>query len=308
VIRPVALGDPYRVRMLEERPEAAALATSPSPVPASWTRVVRIERRSGLRLPDLRELLGSGELLVMLATRDIKVRYKQTVLGVLWAVIQPFMTMVVFTLVFSRVGKVGSDNVPYPVFSLAGLVMWNYFSSGLVQGSTSLTSNIALLTKVYFPRLLIPIGTLVSAGIDLAIGLVFLGVVMAIYGVAPPLALLWLPVPLLVMAMTTLGVSAGFGALNVKYRDVRLLLPFLAQMWLFLTPVAYPAKLVSHQWRVLLGLNPMAGVVETFRWAVLGTDNNPFGMLAVSFASSVVILVVGTMYFAKVERGFADVA
>jgi lipopolysaccharide transport system permease protein len=276
--------------------------------PAIGERITRIAPRSGLRLPDVREVIESRELLYLLAWRDVKIRYKQTVLGAGWAVIQPVLTMVVFSLVFGRVGKVPSDGLPYPLFSLGGLVIWSYFSNALVLGSNSLVSNVALLTKVYFPRILVPMAALLAGLVDLGISFLVLLAVMAGYGVAPTLRMLTLPLILVMLVAVSLGVSAGLGALNVRYRDVRYVVPFLSQLWLLATPVAYPASLLDERWRTVMALNPMAGVVEGFRWAVLDTQTHPGVMVAVSAASSVVFLVVGIMYFAKVERGFADVA
>ena len=271
-------------------------------------RVIDIEPATGLRLPLVRELVESRELLYLLAWRDIRVRYKQTVLGALWVVIQPVVTVVVFTLVFNRVGKVPSDGVPYPVFSLAGLVVWSFFSTGLVQAGNSLVNNVPLLTKVYFPRLFIPAATLLAGGVDLAISLVLLVVTMVAYGVTPGVRLLAAPLFLAMAVATTLGAAAGLGALNVRYRDVRYVLPFLVQLLLLATPIAYPASVVGEPWRTLLAINPMAGAVEGFRWSVLGTGGNPTAMVAVSTVSALVTLFAGIAYFSKAERSFADVA
>jgi lipopolysaccharide transport system permease protein len=270
--------------------------------------VTRIEPKHGMQLPDFTELSDSRELLYLLAWRDVKVRYKQTALGALWAVIQPVLTMVVFSLIFGRVGDVPSDGVTYPVFSLAGLVVWTYFSNGLIQSSSSLVNNVPLVTKVYFPRILLPAAALLAGLVDFAISLGVLAVVMISYGVAPPARIVLAPAMVLIAIAATLGVSAGLGALNVRYRDVRYVLPFLSQLWLFLTPVAYPASLVSEPWHTLMGLNPLAGAVEGFRWCVIGTDSNPAGLVVVSAVSSIVLLFAGLLYFVRAERSFADVA
>jgi lipopolysaccharide transport system permease protein len=270
-------------------------------------KINRIEASSGLRMPDLRELFATRELLYVLAWRDVKISYKQTVLGAAWAIIQPVVTMVVFTLIFGRVGKIPSDGVPYPLFSLAGLVVWTYFSTGLVQSANSLVSNVALITKVYFPRILIPAGALVAGFVDLAISMAVLLAVMLGYGVWPTFRILAV-VPIVAMcAVATLGVSAGLGALNVRFRDVRYVVPFLTQVWLLATPVAYPASLLHQPWRTLSGINPMAGVIEGFRWATLGGPGHP-ALIATSALSSIVIFSLGVLYFFKVERSFADVA
>ena len=271
-------------------------------------RVVTIEPARGLRLPPLRELVEARELLFLLAWRDIKVRYKQTLLGALWVVIQPLLTVAIFTLVFDRVGGVPSDGVPYPLFSLAGLVVWSYFSTGLVQAANSLVNNVPLLTKVYFPRIFIPAAALLAAAVDLAISLVVLVVAMVGYGVTPGPRLLAAPFLLVMAVVSTLGVSAGLGALNVRYRDVRYVLPFLVQLLLLATPIAYPASVVDQPWRALLAVNPMTGVVEGFRWAVLGTDSDPAALVAISAVSAVVTLMAGVAYFFRAERTFADVA
>jgi lipopolysaccharide transport system permease protein len=216
--------------------------------------------------------------------------------------------MVVFSLIFGRLGHVPSDGLPYPLFSLGGLVIWSFFSNGLMLGSNSLVSNVALLTKVYFPRILVPTATVVAGLVDLAIASVVLVVVMLFYGRTPPLQVFLVPIILVMAILTTVGVSVGLGAMNVRYRDVRYVVPFLAQLWLFATPVAYPASVLHQPWRTLIGLNPMAGVVEGFRWCVIGGDHNPLGIVAVSAVSSIVFFLVGVGYFARVERGFADVA
>jgi lipopolysaccharide transport system permease protein len=271
-------------------------------------KVTRIEARRGLALPDFHELYEARELLYVLAWRDVKVRYKQTVLGAAWALIQPLTSMVVFTLIFDRVGKVSSDNVPYPLFSLCGLVIWTYFSNGLVQASNSLVSNLGLLTKVYFPRLFIPLGSLLAGAVDLAIAMVVLFGVMVGYGVWPGLRIVAILPVLLLAALTTAGLSAWLGALNVRFRDVRYIVTFFVQIWLLATPVAWPASSVSPGWRTLLGLNPMAGVVEGFRWAAIGTNGGIGGMMIVSTISAMAVFVLGVGYFIKVERRFADVA
>jgi lipopolysaccharide transport system permease protein len=265
-----------------------------------------IEPSSGWRAVDLRELWSYRELLYFLIWRDVKVRYKQTALGALWAVIQPFVTMVVFSIFFGRLAGVPSDGVPYPIFSFAALVPWTFFAHGLHLGGESLTSNQGLLRKVYFPRLALPIAAVLTGLVDFGIAFVVLLALMLYYGFIVTLtATAVLPLMVLVIA-TVLGVSLWLSALNVQYRDVRHVLPFLTQVWLFVTPIAYPSSLLSEPWRTVYSLNPMAGVVEGFRWALLGTGAIPIGPLAVSCASAALLLVTGAFYFRRMERTFAD--
>jgi lipopolysaccharide transport system permease protein len=254
----------------------------------------------------LRELWEYRELLYFLVWRDVKVRYKQTLLGAAWAILQPVATMVVFSLFFGRLAKVPSDGVPYPVFSLAGLVPWTFFSQGLVQSANSLVGSQNLLTKVYFPRLAIPAATVLSGVVDLALAFLVLLGILLFYGIVPSLRALWLGPLLLLAFATALGVGLWLSALHVKYRDVRYVVPFLAQLWLFATPIAYPSSLLSEPWRTLYGLNPMAGVVEGFRWALLGTDTAPGPLLAASAVASLALLASGAFYFRRMERTFAD--
>jgi lipopolysaccharide transport system permease protein len=255
----------------------------------------------------LRDLWEYRELLYFLTWRDIKVRYKQTALGAAWAIIQPFFTMVVFSLFFGHLAKVPSDGIPYPIFSYAALVPWTFFANGLSQSSNSLVGSAQLLTKVYFPRLVIPISTVLSGVIDFALAFLVLLLMMLYYGVAPTINALWLPFFLLLALVASLGVGLWLSALNVEYRDVRYVVPFLTQFWLFATPIAYPSSLLPEPWRTLYGLNPMVGVVEGFRWALLGTGGGPGPMIAISSAMSLAILVGGAFYFKRMEKNFADV-
>lgn len=255
----------------------------------------------------LRELWEYRELLYFLVWRDVKVRYKQTVLGAAWAILQPVATMVVFSLFFGRLAGVPSDGVPYPVFSLAALVPWTFFAQGLAQSANSLVGSQNLITKVYFPRLAIPAATVLSGVVDFALAFPVLLGVMAWHGIVPGVRILWL-VPLLLLAfVTALGAGLWLSALNVRYRDVRYVLPFLIQLWLFATPVAYPASLLQEPWRTVYGINPMAGVVEGFRWALLGTGPSPGPLLAASTAAALLLLASGILYFRRMERTFADV-
>lgn len=255
----------------------------------------------------LNELWEYRELLHFLIWRDIKVRYKQTALGAVWAIIQPFFTMVVFSLFFGRLAKVPSDGIPYPIFSFAALVPWTFFTNGLTQSSNSLVGSANLITKVYFPRLTIPIAAVLSGIVDFLLAFMVLLVMMLYYGMTPTLNVLWLPLFLLLALVTSLGVGLWLSALNVEYRDVRYIVPFIAQFWLFVTPIAYPSSLLPEPWRTLYGLNPMVGVVEGFRWALLGSKTAPGPMIAVSSAAALLILVSGAFYFRRMEKTFADV-
>jgi lipopolysaccharide transport system permease protein len=255
----------------------------------------------------LHELWEYRELLYFLTWRDIKVRYKQTALGAAWAIIQPFFTMVVFSLFFGRLAKVPSDGIPYPIFSFAALVPWTFFANGLSQASNSLVGSSNLITKVYFPRLVIPLSTVASGIIDFALSFLVLLAMMGYYRVTPGRNIVWLPLFLLLALVTSLGVGLWLSALNVEYRDVRYVVPFITQFWMFATPIAYPSSLLSEPWRTLYGLNPMVGVVEGFRWALLGTNTRPGPAIAVSSAAALVILVGGALYFKRMERNFADI-
>jgi lipopolysaccharide transport system permease protein len=255
----------------------------------------------------LRELWDYRELLYFLTWRDIKVRYKQTVLGASWAIIQPFFTMVVFSLFFGRLAKIPSDNIPYPIFSYAALVPWTFFANGLTQASNSLVGSANLIKKVYFPRLAVPIATVLSGVVDFVLAFVVLLGMMFWYGIAPTASVLWLPVFLLLALVTSLGVGLWLSAMNVQFRDVRYIVPFLTQFWLFATPIAYPSSLLSEPWRTVYGLNPMVGVVEGFRWALLGANTAPGPIIIVSSIAALILLVSGTFYFRRMEKTFADV-
>jgi len=254
-----------------------------------------------------KELWHYRELFYFFSWRDIKVRYKQTLLGAAWAIIQPFFTMVVFSLFFGKLAKVPSDGVPYPLFAFAALVPWTFFASGLTHSSNSLVESAALLKKVYFPRLVIPISSVMSGLVDFVIAFIVLLAMMLMYGVFPTANVLWLPLLIVLAFGTALGVGLWLSAINVKYRDVRYTIPFLAQFWLFATPIAYPSTLLSESWRIVYALNPMVGVVEGFRWALLGTDTAPGPMILVSSLTALVVLIGGAFYFRRMEKTFADV-
>jgi len=247
------------------------------------------------------------ELLFFLMWRDVKVRYKQTALGAAWAVLQPVLTMIVFSVFFGKLAKMPSQGVPYPVFAFAALLPWQLFAYALSESSNSLVSSQSLITKVYFPRLVIPLAAVLAGLVDCGITFVVLLALMGFYHIVPTMAIVWLPLFVLLAIVTALAVGLWLSSLNVKYRDVRYTIPFLTQLWLFATPVAYPSSLVPEQWRPLLGLNPMAGVVEGFRWALLGTTEGPGLLLAVSVTAVVVLLMGGLTYFRQTERTFADI-
>jgi lipopolysaccharide transport system permease protein len=269
--------------------------------------IIRIVPSSGWVSLRLRELWEYRELLYFLTWRDLKVRYKQTVLGAAWAVIQPFFTMVVFSVFFGRLAKVPSDGVPYPLFSYAALVPWTFFAHGLSHGVNSLLTDSKLLKKVYFPRLAIPLATILSGLVDFGIAFVVLLGLMLYYGLVPTAQVIWLPLLMLLTFLTSLGVVLWLSTMNVQFRDVRYAVPFLVQFWLFATPVAYPSSLLPETWRLVYALNPMVGVVEGFRWALLGTQTAPGPLIAVSFLVAVALVLSGAMYFRRMEKTFADV-
>src|SRR5579883_1890874 len=262
--------------------------------------------RGWLRI-NFRELWQYRELLYFLVWRDIKVRYKQTALGAGWAIIQPLFTMLVFSLFFGRLAKVPSDGIPYPLFSYTALVPWTFFAQGLTQSSDSLVGSANLIKKIYFPRLAIPIGTVCAGMIDFALAFTVLLVLEFSYHIHPTAHILWLPLFVILALVTALGVGLWLSAFNVKYRDVKYVVPFFTQVWMFMTPIAYPSSLLSGKWRVIYGLNPMAGVVEAFRWALLGSKTAPSAMIGLSCAAAVTLLLGGAYYFRRMEKTFADV-
>lgn len=277
-----------------------------SPDETSTTHRAILRPASGWRSLGLRELWEYRELFFFLTWRDVAVRYKQTVLGIAWAVIQPFMTMVVFSLFFGSLAKIPSDGVPYPIFSYAGLVPWMFFANALNQSSNSLVANANLITKVYFPRLAAPISTVLSGVVDFVFAfLVLLGMVLY-YGLVPTWNALWLPLFLLLAIVASLGAGLWLSALNVQFRDIRYAVPFLTQLWMFATPIAYPSSLLSEPWTLLYALNPMVGVVEGFRWALLGTATAPGLSVVASSSVALALLIGGALYFRKMEKSFAD--
>lgn len=269
---------------------------------------IRLQPSHGWVAVRLRELWQYRELLYFLTWRDIKVRYKQTVLGVLWALIQPFMTMVVFSLFFGRLAQVPSDGLPYPIFNYAALIPWTLFSQGLATSANSLVNSSNLLKKIYFPRLVIPISGILSGLVDFALSFTILFGLMLFYGIAPTANVIWLPPLILLALITSLAVGLWLSALNVQFRDIRYTIPFITQLWLFVTPIVYPSSLIENPTlRLLYSLNPMTGVVEGFRWALLGTETAPNAMILVSATAALILLISGLFYFRRMERTFADV-
>lgn len=266
-----------------------------------------IEPRRGLLNIDVGALWQYRELLYFLIWRDVKVRYKQTIIGMAWVVLQPVLTMIVFTLVFGRFAKIPSDGIPYPVFIFAALLPWNLFASSLGRGGDSVVQHANLISKVYFPRLVLPIAGVISPVIDFGVAFVVLIAMMAGYGIVPGAGVLALPLFVLLAMLTALAVSLWTSALNVRYRDVGHAIPFVIQLWMFASPVAYPVSIVPERWRLLYSLNPMAGVIEGFRWALLGKENFDAQVAAVSAFAVVMLLVPAAIYFRKTERTFADV-
>ncbi len=247
------------------------------------------------------------ELLYFLVWRDVKVRYKQTVIGVAWAIIQPLLAMIVFTLFFGKLAKMPSDGIPYPIFSYAALVPWVFFANALNQCSESLVRSADIIKKIYFPRLAIPLSSVFSGVIDFSLSLLILFIIMPIFGVVPGIEILWLPFFILLAIITSFGVGLWLATLNVIFRDVRYAVPFMIQLWLFASPVVYPSSLLPEPWRSIYGINPMSGVVEGFRWALLGTENPPVMMLILSVFVSLALLISGIVFFGRIERKMADI-
>ena len=256
---------------------------------------------------DFKEVWAYRELLYMLVWRDISVRYKQSVVGIGWAIIQPVMTMIIFTVIFGKFAKLPSEGVPYPVFTFCALLPWNYFSRSLSDSSDSLVGSSHLITKVYFPRLIIPLSKVFTSLIDFAIAFLILMGMMVWYGVSPNIGILWLPLFMVIAMLTALGVGLWLTSLNVKYRDVKFVVPFLAQFWMYASPVAYSATIVPEKWQVIYGLNPMAGVIEGFRWALLGKSAPDFQLIGVSVAIVFTLFSSGLFYFKRMEGSFADI-
>jgi lipopolysaccharide transport system permease protein len=279
---------------------------NPNPHPPN-APAIRIEPAKGLVAVNLRELWEYRELLYFLTWRDIKVRYKQSVLGVGWAILQPLLTTAIFTFVFGRFAGVPSNGIPYPLFSFAALLPWQYFASAVGRSGVSLVNSANLISKVYFPRLIVPLSAAFAPAVDFVITFGILVLMMFWYGIMPTWNVVFLPLFLLLAFATAMAVSLWLSALNVRYRDVGYVIPFMVQIWMFISPVAYPSNLVPEKWRLLYGLNPMAGVIEGFRWALFGTSAAPDAVVIVSCVIVLLFLFGGLMYFQRTEQTFADI-
>jgi len=277
-------------------------ASSLSPLPR-----VRLKPTSGWRTVNFQELWQFRELLYFLSWRDVKVRYKQTALGAAWAILQPLLTMLVFSVFFGKLAKMPSDGIPYPIFAYAALVPWTFFANGITQSSNSLVQSANLLKKVYFPRLIVPISSVLSGVVDFMFSFIVLAGLMLYYSYLPTVNILWLPAFFLLAFVTALGVGVLLSAINVQFRDVRYTVPFITQFWLFATPIAYPSSLLSEPWRTMYGVNPMVGVIEGFRWVLLGSEAVSGPMILLSSAVACTLLLSGLFYFRRMERSFADV-
>ncbi len=282
------------------------MASSKQGIDSNSAPTVVIRPSRGWIPVNLRDLWRYRELLYFLTWRTIKVRYKQTALGFTWAIIQPFFMMVVFTLFFGYLAKVPSEGIPYPIFNYTALLPWTLFAEGINRSSQSLVSDANLVQKVYFPRLVMPLASILSPVVDFAIASTILIGMMFYYGYPPTVKILWLPVFILLALMTALGAGLWLSAINVKYRDIRYVIPFLVQLWLFASPVVYSSSLVPPQFQIIYGINPMSGVIEGFRWALLGTEP-PGSLIAISVIMVIVILVAGAFYFRRSEKTFADI-
>lgn len=291
---------------LSQGPSAPPVASSSAPSEKA-ERIIRIESKKGWISLKLKELWEYKELLYFLIWRDIRVRYKQTALGAAWAVIQPVFTMIVFSVVFGKLAGLPTDGPPYPLFAFAALVPWTFFANGLAQGSDSLVGSANLIRKVYFPRLMIPIAAVSAGLVDFLIAFTILLLMMAYYGVHAPFTQMLFVVPMLFLALiTSLGVGFWLSSLNVRFRDVKYTLPFLTQVWMYSTPIPYSSSMIPAEWRPLYGLNPMVGVIEGFRWALLDVNTAPGPMVLVSAIIAVAIFVSGAFYFRRMEKTFAD--
>jgi lipopolysaccharide transport system permease protein len=284
---------------------ASSVILDGGPPPAAAATVV-IKPSIGLFKLDLAAVWEFRELLYFLVWRDVKVRYKQTIIGMAWAILQPLMAMMIFTVIFGNFAKMPSDGLPYSVFAYAALLPWNYFSQAMSRSALSLVSEANLIMKVYFPRLIIPLASVMVPLIDFFVSFLVLLVMIAWFGIAPGWNILCLPAFLLLALMTALAAALWLSPLNVRYRDIGHTIPFLIQFWLFASPVAYPVSLIPEQWRLLYSLNPMAGVIEGFRWALLGKESPAFGVIAISAAVVIALLLGGIVFFKRMERSFAD--
>ncbi len=271
-------------------------------------RAERIQPSKGWASLRLGDIWHYRELLYFLVWRDVKVRYKQTIIGGAWAILQPFIAMVIFSIFFGRLLGVPSEGVPYPLFAYSAMVVWTFFSNGVTFSSNSLVVEANMIKKVYFPRMIVPLSSIFAGAVDFILAFIVLIGMMVYYGIAPSMAVFLLPLFLLLALVTAVGIGLWFSALNVMYRDVRYAIPFIVQAWLFATPIAYPSTIISSNiWKVVYGINPMAGVVEGFRWSLLGVETTIGPMIAVSSGVSIILIITGAYFFRRTERIFADV-
>jgi lipopolysaccharide transport system permease protein len=283
----------------------SAPAVTPAPVPHAVFEVTLAPKTGWVSL-GLGEIWSYRELLYFLVWRNVKVRYKQTLLGVSWAILQPVATMTIFTIFMGKLAKMPSDSLPYSLFVFSGLLPWQLFSFALTEASNSLVANAQLVTKVYFPRPIVPLSAVLTGVVDFAAALLVLAVLMGYHGYTPTRGIVVLPLLILFALAAALAIGLWLSALNVQYRDIRYTIPFLTQIWLYATPIAYPSSLIPEKWRFLYGLNPMTGVVEGFRWALFGTNSHVGPMIAVSVGTVVFLLFGGMIYFRRMEKHFAD--
>ncbi len=256
---------------------------------------------------DINEILHYRDLLYFMIMRDLRVRYKQTILGGLWVILQPLLFMLLFTFFFGKLAKISSDGIPYPIFNFSALVVWIYFSNAITLSSNSLINNINLVSKVYFPRIIIPMSPIVAGLVDFSIAFVLLIGMMIYYHIYPTIMIFFVPVFLLITVMTASGIGMLLSALCVKYRDIKFTIPFLVQFWMYASPIVYPTSMVPQKYQFLYALNPMVGVIEGMRSVLLGSIEFPARIIIVSVIMSIVILFLGLFYFKKVERFFADI-
>jgi len=267
----------------------------------------RLQATKGWVSLDFKEIFLFKDLLYFLTWKEIKVRYRQTIMGMSWAVLQPFFTMVVFSIFFGKLAKMPSDGIPYPLFCYSAMLPWLLFANGVTKSANSLVSNAPLLKKVYLPRIFLPLSTIVSGLIDFILAFIILIGMMFYYGMTPTVNIIWLPFFILFAVCASFGVGVVLSALNVQFRDVRFLVPFMVQLWMFLTPVVYPTSLLAERWQLLYSLNPMVGVVDGFRWALLGVGSRPGSSIIISLLVVLVLLIGGVFYFRRMEKIFADV-
>jgi lipopolysaccharide transport system permease protein len=293
--------------MIEPATSSQITASLPLPKIARERSLTVVQPSKGLLRLDLMPVWEYRELLYFLVWRDIKVRYKQTAIGAAWAICQPLLTMMIFAVIFGRLAKIPSDNVPYPIFAFAGLLPWTYFSQSISRSGMSLVSDSNLIRKIYFPRLIIPAASVIAPAVDFILSFLILLVMMAWYRVIPGRAAVLLPLFLLLAIVAAFGVSLWLSALNVRYRDVGHAIPFLVQFWMYASPIVYPVSLIPRQWRAVYSLNPMVGVVEGFRWGLLGKESPDFHSIAIGIGTSLILLFSGLVFFKRMERIFADI-